>query len=563
MMARVPGEAGKFVSQEAGRKEKKLWSVTLFGASAYFCLIGFSIFHKNLLWVSLFKRASLFFFLVAVIASLCGQVAAQTFTILHTFTATDKFPATNTDGARPIGALALDGNTLYGTAIGGGVFGNGIVFKINIDGSGFTTLHSFNEGSWILGGYTNSDGANPLCKLVASDGMLYGTTRNGGGSGFGTVFGLSTGGAGFTVLHTFVGGDGEGTHPISGVILSGDTLYGTTSDVFNFDPSGTIFSVGTNGTGFRTLKSFHMSGAASPLTNSDGANLYAGLVASGNTLYGVTSQGGIWGYGTMFKINSDGSEFTTLHQFTGTNNELSTFGSLTISDNMVYGEDGLRAFSSNADGTGFKILHNFDSIRQDIIYGGYLLLSKDIFYGTSKPGTEHSGSIFSLRTDGARFTDLYNFSASPGIFPMVTNQDGAYPSGLVLSGNSLYGVTEVGGSYGNGTVFRFHFHPSLWSSLLNKPDFDVANRFCWLRLQWIHFAVHQEPCLTRLDHQSSGSHYRQRAEHGYQSHFGHTAIFPVEPAIIDPERSYLSFVASFFDPSALIPCRVGGRDKQN
>ena len=68
------------------------------------------------------------------------------FTVLHTFTATitdSSFVNTNSDGANPDAGLILSGNTLYGTASAGGTYGNGTVFAVNTNGTGFTNLHSF------------------------------------------------------------------------------------------------------------------------------------------------------------------------------------------------------------------------------------------------------------------------------------------------------------------------------------------------------------------------------------------------------------------------------------
>src|SRR5438105_1547482 len=82
----------------------------------------------------------------------------------------------------------------------------------------------------------------------------------------------------FTTLHSFVGYPNDGAYPEAGLIVSGNTLYGTAvygggSDV------GTVFKVNTNGTGFKNLHSF--------TGGSDGADPYAGLILSGNTLYGA------------------------------------------------------------------------------------------------------------------------------------------------------------------------------------------------------------------------------------------------------------------------------------
>jgi uncharacterized repeat protein (TIGR03803 family) len=53
-------------------------------------------------------------------------------------------------------------------------------------------------------------------------------------------------------------------------------------------------------------------------TNSDGAYPYAGLILSGNTLYGTAASGGSSDNGTVFAVNTDGTGFTTLHTFTAT-----------------------------------------------------------------------------------------------------------------------------------------------------------------------------------------------------------------------------------------------------
>jgi uncharacterized repeat protein (TIGR03803 family) len=84
--------------------------------------------------------------------------------------------------------LLLLGTALFGTAERGGRAGNGTVFKINTDGTGFTNLHSFTQ----MLDRTNNDGANPSAGLILSSNTLYGTASY-GGSGNGTVFSLSLG----------------------------------------------------------------------------------------------------------------------------------------------------------------------------------------------------------------------------------------------------------------------------------------------------------------------------------------------------------------------------------
>src|SRR5439155_15998640 len=113
------------------------------------------------------------------------------------------------------------------------------------DGTGFTNLHSFSGAS---------EGAYPNAGLILSGNTLYGTASREGSSGGGTVFAVHTDGTGFTTLHNFTGGS-DGGDPVAGLILAGNTLYGTTAYGGSED-SGTVFRVNTNATGFMILHSF-------------------------------------------------------------------------------------------------------------------------------------------------------------------------------------------------------------------------------------------------------------------------------------------------------------------
>ena len=160
-----------------------------------------------------------------------GRVRAQTFTTLHNFTATSgASPYNNSDGSNPDAGLILSGNTLYGTASVGGSSGNGTVFAVKTDGTGFTTLHSFSALTSITYG-TNGDGRYPRAGLILSGNTLYGTASSGGSSGFyGTAFRVNTNGTGFANLHNFTspsgsgglyGTNSDGALPYGGLILSG------------------------------------------------------------------------------------------------------------------------------------------------------------------------------------------------------------------------------------------------------------------------------------------------------------------------------------------------------
>src|SRR5439155_5529865 len=121
------------------------------------------------------------FVVPALIAGLvlipAGRVTAQTFTTLHSFTATPPPASTNSDGANPHAVLFLSGNALYGTAFNGGISGSSTMFKVNTDGTGFTTVHSFTASS-NSPPYGNSDGAYPVAGSILSVNTLYGWALN-------------------------------------------------------------------------------------------------------------------------------------------------------------------------------------------------------------------------------------------------------------------------------------------------------------------------------------------------------------------------------------------------
>src|SRR5437773_895048 len=275
---------------------------------------------------------------------LAGRVTAQTFTVLHSFT--------GGDGTFPYAGLVLSGNTLYGTtALGGGSDG-GTVFALKTDGTGFTTLYSFTG---------RGDGVALEAGLVLSGDTLYGTATGGGSSGVGTVFAINTDGTGFTTLHSFTGGSDGRSQP-AGLILSDNFLYGT-AQKGGSSGSGTVFKVNIDATGFTTLHSF-LARDTNSGADSDGGEPFAGLILSGYTLYGTASDGGSSGIGTVFAVNTDGTGFTTLHSFAGPGDGANPEAGLILSGSTLYGTapsggSAGTVFAVNTDGTGFTNLHSF------------------------------------------------------------------------------------------------------------------------------------------------------------------------------------------------------------
>jgi uncharacterized repeat protein (TIGR03803 family) len=356
------------------------------------------------------------------------------------------------DGTSPYAGLVLSGNALFGTARYGGSGGAfnqfGTVFKINTDGTGFQVLKSFVDDPI---GY-------PTGQLLVSGATLYGTVQ--GGYGYGAVFKLGTDGNGFQVLKSF-DAITEGTHPVAGLWLSGATLFGTTR-TGGADDVGTLFKVNTDGSQFAVLKTFHFS--------REGLNPGGQLVASGSTLYGTTRGSAHARYGTAYKINTDGSGFAVLHSFGGfmSGDGAEPHAGLTLSDGVLFGTTALGGYSDegtifrlDTSGSNYTVLKSFGTASDGQEPGGGLVLSGGVLYGTTTTGGSGSGSVFKLNTNGSGFTVLKRFDG--GV-------DGGSPqAALVLAGATLYGTTLAGGSIGFGTVFKVNADGSGFAVL---KDYD-------------------------------------------------------------------------------------------
>lgn len=271
--------------------------------------------------------------------------------ILHSFS--------HTDGAFPAGRLLEAGDGFfYGVTSEGGAVGSGTIFRLRTDGNEFLTLHHFKSGA---------DGARPLAGLVEDEsGNLYGATSEGGETGRGTIYKLSSNGE-LNVLHTF--STNEGAHPCGGLLASSDGyLYGTTRQGGRGD-RGTVFRLRADGNEFQTLRDFK---------RKEGAGLESKLIEdSDGWLYGVASQGGVKNQGTLFRIAKDGSAFEVIHRFDSRNEELIRDGAHPLmvafaGDGFLYGttlKGGATGrgvvYRVRPNGTDYEVIYNFISENED------------------------------------------------------------------------------------------------------------------------------------------------------------------------------------------------------
>jgi len=231
-----------------------------------------------------------------------------------------------TDGCHSAGKLLQASNGfLYGTSYHGGAHNQGSVYRLAPDGNGFTLLKSFQCAVAI-------NGCMPLAGLIqANNGMLYGTTQQGGAVDEGTLFRLSGDGSDFLVIHSFQCGQAaSGCLPVAGVVQLGDgNLYGTTT-FGGANAEGTLYRIAPDATNFTVLDRFACDG-------DDGCKPQAQLtVVPNGYLYSTTSAGGKFGGGTIFRLPAPAASSTSSNTAISTGPVAAVIGpTLTVNPNTA------------------------------------------------------------------------------------------------------------------------------------------------------------------------------------------------------------------------------------
>jgi len=328
----------------------------------------------------------------------------------------------------------------------------------------FETLFEFvfdaESGAYLGGAWPSSGLVQSTIGTAAGDffGVTYGGLHN-----LGTIFRMTPEGDLTTLVHfTGSGGDAKGLNPGGNLVEGPDgNVYGTTEGGTYWDQNlqreithfGTVFKVTPSGD-FSTLVEFSGTGGPSKGAFPDGG-LY---LASDGNFYGSTDLGGEHNLGTIFRMTPTGT-LTTLVEFTGMNGPvLGSYPATPIQhpDGFFYGTTGLGGadnfgtlYRMNSQGsltTLIEITEPNDASRGNFPVAPLMRSQDGYFYGTTlSGGFQEGGSIFRL-SPGGSLTHLADFDGSAGWAP-----DSALVEG---ESGHFYGTTTEGGAYANGTVFQ-------------------------------------------------------------------------------------------------------------
>ncbi|MGC9950884.1 MAG: choice-of-anchor tandem repeat GloVer-containing protein [Bryobacteraceae bacterium] len=364
------------------------------------------------------------------------QATAQTFKVVYTFTG-------GLDGGGPWGTPLYSGGILYGTAFSGG----------NPAAGDYGTIYQY-DPTFLIGTYLYDfagqpmDGSAPMGGL-ATDGFgdFFGTTTQGGFSLDGTIYEYS-GGTEFVVAN-FNGHNGKA--PEGGLIMDPvGNLYGTTSSGGAND-CGTVFAFSA----FGSLVEIYNFGN----DKNDGIGPASSLVFQKGVLYGVTTEGGQYGWGTVFSVDIKTKTETVLYNFQGKKNGGTPVGGLALdAHGDLWGTASAGGSSHGNAGNGVVFKLNTKSLKYSLVHtfsgtdGSQPMAAlvpdgQGNFYGTTYIGGALGyGTVFELNAGGT-LTILYSFT---------DGTDGAYPyAGVALdSSGNVYGAATQGGQYGWGTLFE-------------------------------------------------------------------------------------------------------------
>ena len=343
----------------------------------------------------------------------------------------------------PAGRLVLDSSgNVFGIATAGGANGTGAVFEIPAGSSTPQTVASFPAGTTPL---------HPSGLVIDPSGNLFGFTQAGGdANNDGTVFKIPKGGSAIVTVAQFNGA-------VTGANPGGNLVVDSNGNVFGIAAAG-----GSTGGGSVWVLP-HSSSTITPLAyiptvTIGGVAQQAGVGGlaidnSGNLFGTTTGNAGQGVLGTLWELPVGAGAIQTQATFAGGSLGSTPVGAIAVNKSgYIYG------VTSDGGASGVGTVWQFQSgagliplatLGGDIggpPAGGVVLDANGNLFGTSSNGSAGGkGSVWELRTHSTNVSVIQSFSGA----------EGATPTGNLLTDRfgDVFGTTPTGGANGGGTAF--------------------------------------------------------------------------------------------------------------
>ncbi|UMB60266.1 thrombospondin type 3 repeat-containing protein [Lutibacter sp. A80] len=331
---------------------------------------------------------------------------------------------------------------LWGVANWGGAYGYGVVFEFDP-----VTLEYFKKIDFNGSG----NGKYPSGSLFqASNGLIYGTTREGGVNDSGVIFEFDPNSETYSKLIDFNGAE-KGSLPYGAVIeASNGKLYGMTvgGGIYN---KGVLFEYDLKTKIYSKLMDFD--------GVSKGAQPYGALLEiSDGILYGMTERGGLSGWGVIFEYNIKTNSYVKKVDFDRVSIGGLPRGNLIEGlNNKLYG---MTYFGGEYN---LGIIFEYDIVLNSCekkidfngtekgsrSYGTLVKANNGLLYGlTYEGGANNMGVLFEYNSISGSYNKKMDFNRSMGRL--------MEESLMRSSSGRLYGMTLAGGANDSGVLFEYN-----------------------------------------------------------------------------------------------------------
>ncbi|HPM31206.1 MAG TPA: hypothetical protein PLJ60_12805, partial [Chryseolinea sp.] len=364
-----------------------------------------------------------------------------------------------TFGFSPTGTLVEVNEKLYGTTSGG----RGTIFSYDLATEMVSKEFTFNlpiNGEQPYGGLA-----------LADNGKLYGMTEVGGINSVGVVFEFDPATQAFTKLKDLI--YETGCLPHGALTFSDGLLYGLTKSGGN-NGAGVLFTLNPDTKEYLKRADFSYS--------TTGSKPFGSVVKGANgKYYGMTSDGGAFANGianvdgTLFEYDPATDILDKKHDFAYYGLGGDPFGSLMLASNgKLYGMTSIGGLGGNSGQVGVLFeystedgmipKHYFDWPMGGTPYGTLTEVDGNLYGMTFIGGLHYDGVLFEYNIAEDRYQKKLDFgNGLEGMTPM---------GGLTFVGEKLYGVTSVGGAFGEGTIFEYD---TTTHTFLKRYDFSLKN----------------------------------------------------------------------------------------